>query len=93
MTNLSQKQINTKDMEKLVFIVKKRGGGEHRLGISPWKLTTPRSSWRMVLRKKDKPHGRPGGCVVLNESSEMVQSGEKTLTWLGCGTTSRSSPR
>jgi hypothetical protein len=47
----------------------------------------------MVLRKKDKPHGRPGGCVVLNESSEMVQSGEKTLTWLGCGTTSRSSPR
>jgi hypothetical protein len=55
MTNLSQKQINTKDMKEWVFIVKKSGGGEHRLGISPWKLTTPRSSWRWSSEKRTNP--------------------------------------
>ena len=93
MTNLSQEQINTKDMKEWVFIVKKSGGGEHRLGISPWKLTTPRSSWRWSSGKRTNSMADLGRCVVLSETSEMVQSGEKTLTWLGCGTTSRSSPK
>jgi hypothetical protein len=42
-------------MKEWVFIVKKSGGGEHRLGISPWKLTTPRSSWRWSSEKRTNP--------------------------------------
>ena len=48
-------------MDEVVFIVKKRGGGERRLMRSPWKISKVEPE--MVLVERDELCGRPKqGC-------------------------------
>ena len=49
-------------MNEVVFIVKKRGGGEHRLMRSPWKISK-KVEPKVGPRKSMKPQGQPTqGC-------------------------------